>query len=139
MSKLEDLFAQLWVEKYPNVDLISQFKTIPKRRFRVDFAHLRSKVAIEIQGGRWLKGGHTTGKGMYADCEKAVLSASLGWLVLPIVDQMINDDYLEIIYNIIKLRETSNVGISLLSETTPGRTKTGKSLQNRRRNRSKIA
>ena len=77
MSKLEDLFAQLWVEKYPNINLISQYKLIPNRQFLADFAYLESKVAIEIQGG-WIKGGHTTGRELLADCEKSVLAASLG-------------------------------------------------------------
>lgn len=139
MSKLEDLFAQLWVEKYPNIDLVSQYKLIPNRRFLADFVHLESKVAIEIQGGRWIKGGHTTGRGMLADCEKAVLAASLGWIVLPLVDKMLTDEYLEIVYQIIKSRGKSNVAINNLSQIKPVSTDTNKSTPKRRRRRPKVA
>ena len=105
MSYLEEIFNNLWIEKYPQIELKRQYKHIPKRRFRADFAHLPSKTIIEIQGGRWIKGGHTSGKGLESDCEKTLISASQGWIILPLVDSMITDESIETIYSIIKERE----------------------------------
>ncbi len=52
------------------------------RRWRFDFAHLKHKVAIEIEGGIWTKGRHTRGKGYLKDCEKYNEAQILGWKVL---------------------------------------------------------
>ena len=104
-SKLEELFEIEWQLKYPNIQLIPQYKVLPKRKFKIDFAHLPSKTGIEIQGGRWIKGGHTSGNGMFTDCEKSLLCAQYGWLIIPIVDKMISEEYIEIIYSVIRERE----------------------------------
>ena len=103
-SKLEELFEIEWQLKYPNIQLIPQYKVLPKRKFKIDFAHLPSKTGIEIQGGRWIKGGHTSGNGMFTDCEKSLLCAQYGWLIIPIVDKMISEEYIEIIYSVISER-----------------------------------
>ena len=44
---------------------------VPGRKFRWDF--VVDKLAVEIQGGTWISGGHTTGKGYQRDCEKMQL------------------------------------------------------------------
>jgi|GEM_PF-1159052 hypothetical protein len=103
-SKLEELFEIEWQLKYPTLQLIPQYKVLPNRKFKIDFAHLSSKTGIEVQGGRWIKGGHTSGNGMFSDCEKSLLCAQHGWLIIPIIDKMISEEYIEIIYSIIKQR-----------------------------------
>ena len=104
-SKLEELFEIEWQLKYPTVQLIPQYKVLPNRRFKIDFAHLPSKTGIEVQGGRWIKGGHTSGNGMFTDCEKSLLCAQHGWLIIPIVDKMICEEYIYKIYSVIEQRE----------------------------------
>lgn len=43
----------------------------------------RSKyVLIDVQGGVWIKGGHTTGIGITRDCEKYSLAAVAGYRVI---------------------------------------------------------
>lgn len=105
-SKLEELFESEWQLTYPEIQLVPQYKVVPDRKFRIDFAHLPSKTGIEVQGGRWIKGGHTSGNGMFTDCEKSLLCAEIGWLIIPIVDKMISEEYIEKIYSVIRERDT---------------------------------
>ena len=59
-SNLERQFADLWLALYPTIDLYSEYRFSPPRRYRWDFCHPESKVAIEIQGGVWMrKSGHS--------------------------------------------------------------------------------
>lgn len=50
--------------------------------FRFDFAWLKQRVAVEVQGSTWVKGAHSTGAGIERDCEKLDLAACSGWRVL---------------------------------------------------------
>ena len=56
----------------------------PTRRWRFDFAWAPERVALEIEGGVWLKGNkksrHTTGRGFTDDREKYNEAMLLGWL-----------------------------------------------------------
>lgn len=51
------------------------------RRWRFDFGWQEHKVAVEIDGGIWIKGRHSRGKGIIADCEKAEAAHRFGWRV----------------------------------------------------------
>jgi very-short-patch-repair endonuclease len=97
MSHLEQRFADLWVDRYPSIDLHSEYRFSPPRRYRWDFCHLESRVAIEINGQIWQKGGHSSGKGLLRDYEKLCLAAAKGWRVFLLADSMITDEYLELI------------------------------------------
>ena len=92
MSHLEEQFATLWLSLYPTIDLHSEYRFTPPRRYRWDFCHLESKVAIEINGQIWHKGGHSSGKGLLRDYEKMNLAASQGWRVFILAGEMINDE-----------------------------------------------
>jgi hypothetical protein len=54
------------------------------RRFRFDASWSPHKLALEIDGGVFLKGGgrHTRGAGYRKDCEKGALAAIHGWRVI---------------------------------------------------------
>ena len=54
-----------------------------KRRWRFDLAWPDLKVAVEIQGGEWVKGRHVRGLGIKGDCEKMRAAQRQGWVVLP--------------------------------------------------------
>ncbi len=95
MSHLEQQFADLWLNLYPHIDLHSEYRFSPPRRYRWDFCHLESKVAIEIQGGVWMgKSGHSGGTGLVKDYEKLCLAAASGWRVFLLAESMITDEYL---------------------------------------------
>ncbi len=102
-SHLEQRFADLWVDRYPSIDLHSEYRFIPPRRYRWDFCHLESRVAIEIQGGVWMtRSGHSGGTGLVKDYEKLCLAAAHGWRVFLLADSMINDEYLKLIADAIE-------------------------------------
>ena len=54
----------------------------PYRQWRFDFALMEHKIAIEVEGGIWVKGGHTRGKHFEEDCVKYNTATMLGWKVL---------------------------------------------------------
>lgn len=64
----------------------------PARRWRFDFAHVASRVAVELDGGTWAGGRHTRGAGFAKDCEKFNVAAQLGWRVFRLTPQMLKSD-----------------------------------------------
>ena len=87
-SDLEIKFAQLWVSLYPQYDLYVERPIIRGRRFRFDFVHYPSMVAVEIQG---FGPGHYSKKGVDRDNEKHRLAAEQGWLVMPVESEKVED------------------------------------------------
>lgn len=104
MSYLEEKFLQLWQDNYPDFALEREVQVIPKRRFRLDFAHMTSKIGIEIQGQIWVKGRHNTGSGLLSSYEKHNLHILNGWQVFQLADKMITPDWLDIIASSIESR-----------------------------------
>lgn len=79
---------------------VTQWRFHPTRKWRLDFAWVpgqngyngTDKVAVEVQGGIWMhKGGHTTGTGISRDCEKLTEASILGWRVVLVTPEMIED------------------------------------------------
>lgn len=62
----------------------------PPRRFRFDFAWLPERVAVEVDGGVWLRGGGRHNAD--SDRHKLNIAASLGWHVLRFSERMIRRD-----------------------------------------------
>lgn len=92
-SHLESWFAQRWVELYPKLDLWTEQQLIKGRKFRYDFVHYGSKVAIEIQGGTNVAHtGHTSPKGIQRDIEKVRLASAQGWQVIAVSAADLEDD-----------------------------------------------
>lgn len=63
----------------------------PPREWRFDFAWPGWTVAVEVEGGAWSKGRHTRGAGFIADMQKYNTAALLGWKVLRITPQQMDD------------------------------------------------
>lgn len=61
----------------------------PARRWRFDFAFLDAKLAVEVEGGIFVKGAHTRGAHFRSDCEKYNAACELGWSVLRYTDREI--------------------------------------------------
>lgn len=52
------------------------------RKYRFDFCWQPQRLAVEINGGQFVNGGHNRGKGMQSDLEKKRLAISQGWRVM---------------------------------------------------------
>ena len=64
---------------------------IPGRRFRFDFLLSDTDLIVEVEGGTWAGGRHTTGAGFAKDCEKYNLALEHGYRVLRYTTNMVTD------------------------------------------------
>lgn len=63
---------------------VSEHKFADDRRWRIDYAWPEAKIALEVEGGVWSGGRHTSSAGFARDMEKYNRAAVLGWRVLRI-------------------------------------------------------
>jgi len=68
-----------------------EYRFHPKRFWRMDFAWPAAMLAVEVDGGVWAQGRHSRGAGYIADCEKLNEATLLGWRVLRVTGQHIDD------------------------------------------------
>ena len=61
------------------------------RNWRADFAWVDKRLIVEVEGGVWTQGRHTTGSGFTDDCKKYNTASILGWTVLRFTPDMIYD------------------------------------------------
>lgn len=54
----------------------------PTRKWRFDWAWADHKLALEIDGGVWVRGAHGRGTGIVRDQEKGREAAALGWRII---------------------------------------------------------
>jgi len=86
LSAGEEMFALHC--KAEKIALAREYQFDLDRKWRFDFIILpenlseRPSLAVEIEGGVWNGGRHTTGKGFESDCRKYNRAAILGWRVL---------------------------------------------------------
>ena len=64
------------------VECIKEHKFHPIRKWRFDYAIPEHKIAIEVEGGVWTGGRHTSPKGFLGDIEKYNAATVMGWRVL---------------------------------------------------------
>lgn len=99
VSKVEELLAfQLKAAKAPST--IRQWRFAAPRKFTADFfwpwgggdnAMPREPLAVEVQGGVWMRGksGHSSGTGIMRDIEKAQLYVLRGIRYLPVTPEQV--------------------------------------------------
>lgn len=63
----------------------------PPRKFRADFCWPSLKLIVECNGGIWRKSGHSSGRGLLRDYEKANLAQKLGWRYLVYTPDQLTD------------------------------------------------
>lgn len=81
ISKPEKLLEyQIELMNFPKPE--REFYFARPRKFRADFAWPDRMLLLEVEGGTWIKGRHTTGEGYEKDCEKYSLAALLGYRVM---------------------------------------------------------
>jgi hypothetical protein len=88
MSKLEDTLAgQIRLLRLP--EPVREYYAIPGRRFRWDFAWPEFRLLLEVHGGTWGKGAHSSGSGIARDCAKGNLATLAGWKTMNVTTEQI--------------------------------------------------
>ena len=97
-AKFEILFKSLggW-------GLVREYKFAESRRFRFDYYHIEG-VAVELEGGIWVRGRHTNPSGFLNDMEKYNLASSMGILVFRVPSHDISTKWLSPIIKTINER-----------------------------------
>jgi len=94
-SHLEETFASML--KGWGIDFEREYKAIPNRRYRWDFFIPRINALVEINGGIWTKGAHSSGVGLKRDYVKNNLAVTYGFPCLYYCDvesmATFEDDY----------------------------------------------
>lgn len=88
LSKLEALLA-LHIRAAGLPEPVREHRFAPDRRWRFDFSWPDCKLAVEVEGGIWVNGRHSRGKGMQDDMVKYNRATVLGWRVLRVSAGMI--------------------------------------------------
>lgn len=68
--------------RHYKINYEKEYKFHPTRKWRFDFCLVAEKIAIELEGGIFIKGRHVRGVGYQKDCEKYRAAVLLGWRVL---------------------------------------------------------
>ena len=69
---------------------VTEHRFHPSRKWRFDYAWPDVKVALEVEGGVWTGGRHTSSTGFLKDMEKYNAAATLGWVILRFTPQDLN-------------------------------------------------
>lgn len=82
-EEYENNFYCHWVMMYGNLpEPVRQHPILnPKtnRHWKLDFAWPDWKIFVELQGGAFIRGGHTTALGQHADYERQNALTRMGW------------------------------------------------------------
>lgn len=68
-----------------------EYRFMPSRRFRFDLAWPDKMTALEIEGGAWVRGRHVNPLGFLKDLEKYGEAFALGWDVLRVSPQQLEN------------------------------------------------
>lgn len=93
-----------YIRLFLNIDVWPEYYFTNERKFRIDFAIPDHKIAIEVDGGVWMKkSGHNTGQGIIRDQEKTSLLSAYGWSVIRVIPKnLITEETLRLIEMCIK-------------------------------------
>ena len=80
LHKITDVFTTICRTDL-KVECVKEYKFHPTRRWRFDYAIPEHKIALEVEGGVWTGGRHTSPKGFLGDIEKYNAATLMGWRV----------------------------------------------------------
>lgn len=82
-----------WAAEYvgPGRGVRARLDAAGLQDWRADFAHLPSRVLVEIEGGGWTRGRHHRPEGYADDCRKYNAAQRLGYDVYRLTTEMASD------------------------------------------------
>lgn len=82
----DDIFLRI-IKQELKVDIVSEHRFDPDRKWRFDYAIPDHMIAIEVEGGVWTNGRHTRGLGYLKDMEKYNRAIQLGWRLIRVTPE----------------------------------------------------
>jgi len=79
-TKITDVFTTICKTDL-RVECVKEYKFHPVRKWRFDYAIPEHKIALEVEGGVWTGGRHTSSVGFLKDMEKYNTATLMGWRV----------------------------------------------------------
>ena len=73
---------RILIHKTLRSKVVAEYKFHPVRKWRFDYAVPDLMIAVEIEGGTWIKGRHNRAEGYQKDMEKYNMAQLMGWKVL---------------------------------------------------------
>lgn len=81
-SHLERRFESYWTSHYPTIaQPMREYMFHPSKNWRFDYAWLNHMVALEIQGGTFVRGRHSRGAALSGEYEKINQASLMGWRI----------------------------------------------------------
>lgn len=75
------MFAKI-IKSSTGLEVEKEYRFHPTRKWRFDYAIPAIRMAVEVEGGVWTGGRHTSSKGFLGDMEKYNEAALLGWCLI---------------------------------------------------------
>lgn len=92
MSDLEaSLLQQIRDYGLPEPELQLRFARMHGRSWRFDLSWPEAMVAVECNGGTFIRGRHSGGQGAENDAVKGAVALLLGWRVVTVTNHMVED------------------------------------------------
>jgi hypothetical protein len=87
VEKVDRFLSQVARAGLPSPE--TEFEFDPDRRWRFDYCWPDLMLALEREGGGWVAGRHTRGKGFKNDLQKYLAATVAGWTILRVDLEMI--------------------------------------------------
>lgn len=87
-------FLTLW-RLLGGPELQTEFRFHPVRRWRFDYYHEPSKILLDLDGGTFVRGGHSRGAQMIKDHEKRNTATSMGYKVFVLSTGMLTSEFIK--------------------------------------------
>ena len=72
----------LALAKKLDLELVAEYRFAPPRRWRFDFFSPKHALAVEVEGGLWMRGRHARPKGIQGDIHKYNEACLMGYRVI---------------------------------------------------------
>jgi very-short-patch-repair endonuclease len=82
LTTLDSQTRNNWLTNETKLAWLPEYEFCSTRGWRADHACTAIRTIIEVDGGIWIRGRHSRGKGKEADNVKLNTAASFGWWVL---------------------------------------------------------
>ena len=105
-EELAVAFEQLW-RLLDGPALEKEHRFDKRRRWRFDYAHIATRIAVEINGGVWSQGRHNRGRGYLNDLDKLNAAQASGWRVFQLGTGQVTIERVQAIIDTIREAEAA--------------------------------